>query len=194
MFFGPYKDEILEYFKPKESLLESPKILKWMEQINYYNGASSSSVSVHVRRGDLKALQNRVVNSSFYFEAMEEIRQRLREIGQAPKFFIFTDKIAEVRKDFQRLLPLKVFKDLRWVSYFEETLLDDLYLMSQCRHNILSTSTFGWWGAYMNKFSEKIVIASHYSNSAFPGDQFKRFEYRNIYYPNEWFVKEAKLD
>ena len=37
--------------------------------------------------------------------------------------------------------------------------IQDLYLMTQCRHYILSNSSLHWWAAWLNPSPDKIVIA-----------------------------------
>lgn len=34
----------------------------------------------------------------------------------------------------------------------------DLFILSLCKHNIISNSSFGWWGAWLNRNPEKKII------------------------------------
>jgi hypothetical protein len=71
------------------------------------------------------------------------------------KFFVFSDD-----KDFATQLinkinyPAKLIDSNNGMDSYK-----DMYLMSQCKHNIIANSSFSWWGAWLNNNPNKIVIA-----------------------------------
>ena len=48
-------------------------------------------------------------------------------------------------------------RDLTFVT--ERSGPQQLYLMTQCRANVITNSTFAWWGAWLNAHPDAIVVA-----------------------------------
>lgn len=126
-----------------------------------------NSVSLHIRRGDyvafksMKAIMGET-DISYYARAAEYIGARVPE----PHFFVFSDDIAWGRENVTS--PFK----MTYVSDASRGPKDShhLELMSLCKHNIITNSTFSWWGAWLNRNPEKIVIApKRWHTGAIPG-------------------------
>ena len=113
---------------------------------------SEQSVSLHIRRGDyaLASVGNLVLPGSYYRQAIARIRERLTD----PVFYVFSDDIAFARETLPR--------DVRtvFVDHNDDfSSHEDLRLMSNCRHHILANSSFSWWGAWLNAWPDRVVIA-----------------------------------
>jgi len=112
------------------------------------------SVSVHIRRGDYVSdpktqAAHGVCSKEYYEQAMNLIREKIEN----PSFYFFSDDIEWVNKEFGDK------SDYRYVSNPSLQDYEELMLMTSCAHNIIANSSFSWWGAYLNKNPEKIVVA-----------------------------------
>lgn len=99
------------------------------------------SVAVHVRRTDY-AVYDWILDPAYYDRAFQKIKQRVSE----PKFYIFSDDPEWCKEN----LPEGK------IIHMEE--LEDFWLMSKCKNQIIANSTYSFWAAYLNKNPEKVVI------------------------------------
>lgn len=53
----------------------------------------------------------------------------------------------------------KTFCDKRFYYAEGNTPIEDMYLMSLCKNNIISNGSFAWWAAYLNNNPNKRVLA-----------------------------------
>lgn len=113
-----------------------------------------NSVSVHIRRGDY--IKNPTVMNYHGICSLEYYQNainKIREYVEKPSFYFFSDDPAWVSENVDLNENSKIISDKN-LSAPEE-----LILMSTCKHNIISNSTFSWWGAWLNKNHDKLVIA-----------------------------------
>jgi hypothetical protein len=131
----------------------TPDVTQYAQSI-----ARQSTVSVHVRRGDAVRRQGEsdslpVWQSSHvaYFEtAMDLIRGKIAN----PTFLIFSDDIDWCKH-------AGIFgKDCDFIQTdrFGDNPAIDLLLMSNCRHHILTNSTYSWWAAWAALDDDKVCI------------------------------------
>jgi hypothetical protein len=113
--------------------------------------ASSNSVCLHLRRGDRVGTEL-IVSPAYYANAIELVASRV----SAPHFFVFADDIWWAKENLR--LPYKT----TFVNVNGANAAQDLRLMEACKHDIIANSTFAWWGAWLNRNREKIVVAPKY--------------------------------
>lgn len=164
-YFNNIRKILLKEFTP----LHLPVLPAWIIEKN--------TVAVHVRRTDyLTEKRYGFLGTDYYEAAMELVREKLTD----PLFIFFSDDIAWCKATFKNN---RIFfcDEQQWREDYIQ-----LHLISKCAHQVISNSSFSWWGAWLNTNSEKIVIR--------PATPFKE---KNLlyesHYPLEWIAINNNL-
>ena len=145
-YFLNIRNTLLDEFRIKEEL---PKYIKKIEN----KIKETPSCSLHIRRGDFKNETNinihGVCDLAYYYTAIDYLNNKFDNL----QYFIFSDDIIWVKEN------LKINNAI-YIDYVNNKIPHyDMYLMSLCNHNIIANSSYSWWGAWLNRNTEKIVIA-----------------------------------
>lgn len=152
-YFASQFELICKEFRLKPDLYS--QILDVVQQIQ----SKTLSVSIHIRRGDYAQnpktrKYHLVCDVDYYQRAISFFSEKFSSFH----LFVFSDDPAWVRENLS--LPSSttfISSDPSETESFKPS--QEIVLMSKCRHHIISNSSFSWWGAYLNKSSEKIVLA-----------------------------------
>jgi hypothetical protein len=125
---------------------------RWLAEI----AAEPRAVSLHVRRGDYVrnakvAARHGTCTPDYYTRALAHIAQKM---GADPVVYAFSDDPVWVREHLQ--LPAEIRVPSHNDIFHN---VEDLRLMTACRHHIIANSTFSWWGAWLNPRADKVVAA-----------------------------------
>ena len=162
-YFLDYKNEVLELFDINSKI-------KSRLQSKYKNVLGKKTCSLHIRRGDYVRLSQ--------FHALQPIdyyQNSVNIIGEEYEYLIFSDDIEWCKNNFNFI------KNKHFIE--GNTNYEDLYLMSICDNNIITNSSFSWWGAWMNKNETKKVI----SPKIWFGEKNSHLNTKDIYVKN-WII------
>ena len=145
------RDEALRLFAPQPEVLAA---------IHRLYGDLSDYVCVNVRRGDY------IDHQRFGFRVLTvaEIQEMLDlyfPVADYPRVLFVSDDMAWCRQNFKG--ERFVFADRHDATVPGASASGlwkpaiDLYLQTLCKGNIISNSSFSWWGAYLNRKAEKVV-------------------------------------
>ncbi len=145
-YFADIRSELVKdfSFKGKPSV-KSEQILKRI--------TGSESVSVHVRRGDYifnkhASKWHGLTGLAYYNSAVKIVTRKIKN----PELFVFSDDPDWCKANLKFKFPTT------YVSHNNKG-SEDLRLMMACNNNIITNSTFSWWGAWLNHNPDKVVVA-----------------------------------
>lgn len=151
-YFESIRTVLLSDFTLRQSFLDKHTADEQIKTIKNHI-ETTPSVSVHFRRGDYitETITNSVHGTctvDYYRNAINLILEKVESVH----LFLFSD-------DPEWVLINQLFDDLPTTVVTTSDKHLDMYLMSLCQHNIIANSSFSWWGAWLNRNQEKIVIA-----------------------------------
>lgn len=154
-YFGGIRDFIKKEFKLKNKIkCISDDILRDISKQN--------SISLNVRRGDYMSGSTGSTHGfcglDYYNRAIQYIESRVKK----PVFYVVSDDINWVKSNIKTKNPL-VYIAKKYEVYgdgnvINDTDYEDLIAISYCKHHIIGNSTFAWWGAWLGKYKDKIVV------------------------------------
>ena len=136
----------------KERVESSKETVLSAEKIH----SGSPSCAIHLRFGDYVAkadVYGGITTPAYYAAAIAYVRSHVPGVH----FFVFSNDEKKAG-DFIRQQEKQ--EDFTLLTGNDEENGDlDLYLMQLCDHFIIANSSFSWWGAYLGKARDKIVLA-----------------------------------
>jgi hypothetical protein len=124
-------------------------------------------IVMHVRRGDYTLKINEdlgVLSSDYFIGAVEKARSESLAVDS--EIWVFSDSIDEAKKDFG-----DDGKNFRYIkSPASSSAAETMMLMASGQANIISNSTFSYWGALLSGHDRVIAPADWYKSRTAPID------------------------
>lgn len=96
-----------------------------------------------------REIRGDICTETYYKKAIKYFEDKYKDVI----FFVFSNDIEWVKENFcaKNMVIADVNDEMNGMS--------DMYLMTQCKHNIIANSSFSWWGAWLNQNEGQEVIA-----------------------------------
>jgi len=129
-----------------------------LSKLNLTMESLNNTVSMHFRIGDYKKIQHfhPLATYDYYKRSLKHIKNSHPGIQFTIFYFcedVDIDDVLEKINILQSKFPEYNF--IRGENTLEDW--EQMLLMSCCHHNIIANSSFSWWAAYFNSYTDKIV-------------------------------------
>lgn len=176
-YFQTYK-----YFMYCHSLQSSPALApakpsKWFIEKSK-QAVESPPIAVHLRRGDYKDSINSsigVLSAAYFIDAIDFLLTS--PAYQGSEIWVFSDSLELAKEE---LKPLG--QRLSFIEHPESSpAVESMALFSMSRANIISNSTFSYWGAMFSKASTTIAPKKWFRSAKDPDELI----------PPNWILRES---
>lgn len=180
LYFKEFKDEVIKIFNLDDKI--NADLQSKIDLVSGYN-----SFCVHVRKGDM-------LRTGYLYHLPIDYQKLAisfaKDLTDNPKFYFFSDSSEILKQEFSLIKNSNIING---------TPIDDFIVMSHCANNIIANSTFSWWASYLNKKTDRYVIApfprrnDYFYQNIFEDDNLRyqaRILAKNNSYPENWISLE----
>ena len=167
-YFLNYKRSLSNEFKFK-----NPDIYK--NNLYFHNISKSNSVALCIRQNRfIEGINNnnevnRKKSWNYTLEQIEYINKSVQIIKSKisnAKFFLWSNDFQNLESNFFDFDYQNI--NLNNVNDSIDKTILGLYLLTNCKHYVVTGSSFNWWGAWLSANQNKIIIRpSHFKNFTF---------------------------
>ncbi len=134
------------------SLLHFPEHLTKAVSNEAESIRANNAVCLAIRRyEEVPKPGHHILDLDYFNRAMAQLETQVEN----PHYFVFAQDMDWARGNIRSQHPVSFAS----VKDPYEGVIQDLYLMTQCRHFILSNSSLHWWAAWLGESAGKIVLA-----------------------------------
>jgi hypothetical protein len=144
-YFSSCTEEMRTMFQP------DPESLAYMKaKYPILFDQSKKCCSIHMRK-----------HNPHFNDDMNYIKRGIEYLPSDTTYVVLSNDIELAKKELEPLGKEFIYAD-------QNPDFIDLWIMSQCRYNIMSRSTFAWWGAFLNTHKDKVVICPKTMQDGYP--------------------------
>ena len=151
-YFLDYRNDLLNQFSFKKDMSNN----KYLDIIRKHN-----VVSISVRQNRYSERMNNKFDQHSISKSQDFVAKTVDYIYQSIKFIkskVHNPKFLLWSNDFTGLEKYFPTNEFLYVINPEDKILNDFYLLTQCKYFIVGPSTFSWWGAWLSNNESKICI------------------------------------
>lgn len=175
-FFKEYESEIrncFEFTNDVKSICEN-----FLIKTNLTEKDGVNLIGIHIRLEDTIGETDFIYNLPTKEYILESLTKIPLSSTKENVILIFSNNINETKKRFDSIFTHEHY-------YINQTIELDLCLYSMCNHNIMTTGSFGWWGAFLNKNQNTVVGMKEWYRQDIP--RVKNAQKDNLF-PKSWIL------
>lgn len=144
-FYGYFQSSknFLNFYNEIKNLFLPTKEFKNKLKRLYPKIFEKDSISIHVRRGDYLTIPEilPIIDKSYFDYCLTQLSYT--------HIFIFSNDKEWIKNNMK-------YKNSTIVLDLED--YEEMWAISLCNHNIMSNSSFSWWGSYLNQNKDKKIF------------------------------------